>query len=235
MTTRHEPVQVPERMPANSVGDSSDEQASPESPELTVRPAPFRKARAYRLAGEVLHWTLASRSYHLRLADIKSIRVHMPGDSLELTSRCVMTDRSGKKYDIGDRHWFEPGMRPPGSPRRFERRTSGFVTLVQSIVSRLETINPDVQFVKGPGWIEWGFSALAGVAGVAIFMTGAYFMLSQGVWDIAAIAFMLMVVAYMPFLWPIIRSGGPKRVSPRELGVVLGRRPEGGPGESTGR
>lgn len=223
MTTRQDPAQTSDFETAQ-VTNSSDKSALPDSPELTVRPAPFRKTRFYRLDGDVLHWTLASRSCQLRLADIKSIRVHMPGESLELTARCMIVDRSGKKFDIGDRHWFEPGMRPPGSPRRFERRTREFVALVRSIVSRLEAINPETEFVKGPGWIEWGFSALAGVAGVAIFTTGAYFMLSKGVWDIAAIAFMLMVVAYMPFLWPIIRSGGPSRVPSRELGLVLDKR-----------
>lgn len=216
MTTRREPEHKPDSQ-AKGVSDA------PDSPELIVRPAPFRKTRSYRLAGDVLHWTLAGRTYSLGLADIRSIRVHMPGDSLELTARCVIIDHTGNKYDIGDRHWFEPGMRPPGSPRRFERRTADFVGLVRSMVSRLEAINPGVEFRKGPGWIEWGFSTLAGVAGVAIFCTGAFFMLSRGVWDIAAIAFMLMVVAYMPFLWPVIRSGGPKPASSRDINQILDR------------
>lgn len=180
--------------------------------EHAVRPRPFAKRRTFWLDDDTLYWTIGNRTHRLRLTDIESIRIHFPGGSLEVAAQCVIKDQSGLTHSIGDRHWYEPGTRPPGAPRRFERRTATFVALLKAVTARLKTIHPNVKLLQGPTWLQWGVSSILGLLAIGMFVTGLYFIVESGEWNTSAFIYMLMAVIYMPFLWPTIRTRGPRQV-----------------------
>jgi hypothetical protein len=180
------------------------------------RPGPWRAPRTYWLEGQVLHWRIRGRSGQLPLDRIAALRLYLPPDGQALAAHCDLIETSGRRHRISDHHW----ARNPQEGSRFgrhQRRTQSFRRLTHNLARRLQRANPHARFLTGPSRAEWIASLLVALLAIAVILGGALLMIAHGALHLAAAAFMGMTALYLPMLWPVIRSGGPRPFDPQTL------------------
>lgn len=180
------------------------------------RPGPFHRRRAYWLDGAVLHWRIDSAEGHAQLADIASMRLYLP-EGTGTAARCVLVEKAGRVHKLCDRYfprWTKEERHYWG---RLQRREATFRGLTFTLARRLKKANPEALFEMGPGRGEWIASRIMAALAIAIIVGGALLMLWQREFHLAPAAFMALVASYLPMLWPVIRSGGPKPFDPEAL------------------
>lgn len=178
------------------------------------RPGPFHRRRAYWLDGGVLHWRIgAGPGGHVAVGDIAAMRLNL-AEGTGGAARCVLVERSGRVHRICDRYW-------PGWTRaerhawgRLQRRNATFRALTLTLARRLHRANPSADFRIGPSRTEWIATCVVAALCVAVLAGGLALMIASGSFDLAALAFMGMAAVYLPMLWPVIRSGGPRPADP---------------------
>lgn len=177
------------------------------------RPGPFHPRRAYSLEGAALHWRIGSRQGQVLLSDIAAMRLHMPANPA-MVGRCVVVETSGRRHRLCDREWSRWA--------KAERRDATFRGLAFSLARRLGQANPHAILETGPSRGEWLASCAVAALGFAIVLGGVGLMVLQSRFEPAAVAFIGLAAVQLPLLWPVIRSGGPKRLD-------LDTLPEAGP------
>ncbi|MDK8874207.1 hypothetical protein [Paracoccus sp. SSJ] len=173
------------------------------------RPGPFHQRRAYWLDGAMLHWRIGSSEGHVALTDIASMRLNL-AEGTNSAARCVLVEKTGRVHKLNDLYWprWTKGVRRYWG--RLQRRDATFRGLTFTLARRLKKANPEVIVQTGPGRGEWLASCIMAVLAVAIVIVGLVLMVVHGRFEPAAAAFMALAAIYLPILWPVIRSGGPK-------------------------
>jgi len=181
------------------------------------RPGPFRARQAWWLDGHVLHWKIGHSAGRIALAEIASMRLHLPEGGAALTAHCDLFETSGRRHRITDRHWFRWIPRERHRFGRHERREATFRGLTFTLARRLARANPQARLLIGPSRGEWIASCIVAVLAVAIIIGGAGLMIATGRLSLPALAFMGLCAVYLPMLWPVVRSGGPRPLDPATL------------------
>lgn len=185
------------------------------------RPGPFRRRRAYWLDGGVLHWRIGDSPGHVPLTDIASMRLHVPEGGTKnigaLAARCVLVEKSGRVHKLCDRYWPRWTKEERRYWGRLQRRNATFRGLTFTLARRLAKANPEAVFNTGPSRIEWIATSAVAALAVTVVIGGSVLMLAQGKLHYHIAGFMALALAYLPMLWPVIRSGGPKPFDPAIL------------------
>lgn len=181
------------------------------------RPGPFRWRRAYWLDGTVLHWRIGDNpGGHVQLADIAAMRLNLAG-STGGASRCVLVEKSGQAHRLCDRYWpswTKEERRYWGRP---QRRQATFRSLTFTLARRLKKANPQALFEVGPSRTEWIATCVVAALAVAVIVASGGLMIARGQLYYQVAAFMALAAAYLPMLWPVIRSRGPQPLDPETL------------------
>ena len=119
----------------------------------------------YRLSEDALHSTSAKGTQALPFADVGMVRIYespgaasLFGQIAPAFTRCVIRPRRGRAIVLSSNHFVGLG--------RFEDRSATFRPFVDTLIARLGSANPGVQFRAGmpPGlWWTW-VTLLAAVA-----------------------------------------------------------------------
>lgn len=173
------------------------------------RPGPFHRRRAWWLDGAVLHWRIGSGEGHVQLADIVSMRLDL-AEGTGSAARCVLVEKTGRVHRLRDRYWPRWTREERRYWGRLQRRNATFRALTFTLARRLKDANPDAVIETGPGRGEWTATCLVAALAVVIILGGAGLMVAQGRIHFAALAFMALAAVYLPLLWLVIRSGGPR-------------------------
>lgn len=179
----------------------------------------FRSTRRQWLEGEYFCWSDEDgmNVQRVSLADMVSLRIQSQPAGTGHRTLCYLTEKSGRKHLITDLHWQSSAERKESGGARHVLRSQSCWKLISAIVKRLRLANPDALFLKGPGKFEWIFTIVVAVASVSIVVLGLYLMVSQQNYPFHIIGFIAMVAVYLPLLWPIIQSGGPKPFDPESI------------------
>ena len=181
------------------------------------RPGPFHRRRAYWLDGAVLHWRIGDGpGGHVHLIDIVAMRLNL-AEGTGGAARCVLVEKSGRVHKLCDRYWPRWTREERQHWGRLQRRDATFRSLTFTLARRLKAANPDALVESGPGRGEWFATCIVAALAVVIILGGAGLMIAQGRIHFAAVAFMALAAIYLPMLWPIIRSGGPRQLDPASL------------------
>jgi len=180
------------------------------------RPGPFHWRRAYWLDGSVLHWRISDHPGQVRLADIDSMRLNLP-EGTGAASRCVLVEQTGRVHKLSDIYWPRWTKEERRYWGRLQRRDATFRGLTFTLARRLKKANPDAVIQTGPGRGEWLATCIVAAFAVAIVIGGAALMVVHSRFEPAATAFMALAAIYLPMIWPVIRSGGPKPLDPETL------------------
>lgn len=181
------------------------------------RPGPFHKSRAYWLDGAILHWRIGDHADHVALDDIAAMRLYLPAGGEAVTAQCVIVENNGRRHRISDRYWWRWTREERHRFGRHQRRTDTFRGLVCTLARRLVKANPQAVCQTGPGRGIWIASCLVASFALVIVLAGAGLMLKRGEFSLVAAAFTGVAILYLPLLWPVIRSGGPKPLDPETL------------------
>ncbi len=173
------------------------------------RPGPFHRRRAYWLDSAVLHWRIDSAKGHVQLADIASMRLNL-AEGTGSAARCVLVEKSGRVHRLCDRYWPIWAKEERLYLGRLQQRNATLRNLTSTLGRRLRKANPDAVLETGPSRGEWTATCLVALFGVTVIVAGAVLMAVQGQISCPAVAFMALVAVFLPMLWPVIRSGGPK-------------------------
>lgn len=178
------------------------------------RPALFGARRAYWLDGGVLHWRIGNCRGHVAVADIVSMRLWMPDGA---PACCQLTEASGRRHAITDRHWF--GWSAQERPRwgRHQQRTATFQGLLFTLARRVQKANPQARFRCGPGRGAWIASWIAAVLLAMAVIAGAGLMIAQGRVSWPALGLMGLALFHAPKLGPVLRAGGDRPFDPESL------------------
>lgn len=180
------------------------------------RPGPFHRRRAYWLNGAVLHWRIGTSEGHVALTDIASMRLN-PAEGTGAASRCVLVERTGRVHKFSDIYWPRWTKQERSHWGRLQRRDATFRGLTFTLARRLKTANPEALIETGPGRGEWLATCIVAALAAAIVIMGIALMVIHSRFEPAAAAFMALAAIYLPMLWPVIRSGGPKPLDPQTL------------------
>lgn len=180
------------------------------------RPGPFHRRRAYWLNGAVLHWRIGTSEGHVALTDIASMRLN-PAEGTGAASRCVLVERTGRVHKFSDIYWPRWTKQERCHWGRLQRRNATFRGLTFTLARRLKTANPEALIETGPGRGEWLATCIVAALAAAIVIMGIALMVIHSRFEPAAAAFMALAAIYLPMLWPVIRSGGPKPLDPQTL------------------
>lgn len=180
------------------------------------RPGPFHRRRAYWLNGAVLHWRIGTSEGHVALTDIASMRLN-PAEGTGAASRCVLVERTGRVHKFSDIYWPRWTKQERSHWGRLQRRDATFRGLTFTLARRLKTANPEALIETGPGRGEWLATCIVAALAAAIVIVGIALMVMHSRFEPAAAAFMALAAIYLPMLWPVIRSGGPKPLDPQTL------------------
>ncbi|WP_186396633.1 hypothetical protein [Stappia sp. TSB10GB4] len=180
------------------------------------RPGRLRRQRAYWLDGAVLHWRIGSREGHVALTDIASLRLNLPATP-RLAASCVLVEKTGRVHKLSDIYWPRWTREERPYWGRLQRREATFRALTFTLARRLNKANPDAILETGPGRAEWLATCVVALLAAAIVIVGIALMVVHGRFEPAAAAFMAVAAIYLPVLWPVIRSGGPKPLHPDTL------------------
>lgn len=181
------------------------------------RPGPFHRLRAYWLDGGVLHWRIGHETGHVALQDIKGIRFNLPEGGEAMTAHCRIEERSGRTHRISDRYWWRWTQEERHRFGKHERQTATFRGLTFTLARRLMKTNREAVIQTGPGRAEWIATCITAMIAAAMVPAGIVLMLFSGEFSLAALAFMALAILYLPLLWPVIRSGGPRPLDPESL------------------
>ena len=180
------------------------------------RPGPFHRQRAYWLDGGLLHWRIGSDEGHVALADIASMRLNL-AEGTGAAARCVLVESAGRVHKLSDIYWPRWTRQERPYWGRLQRRDASFRGLTFTLARRLKNANPDAVIQTGPGRGEWLVTCIVAALAVAIVIGGAALMVVHARFEPAAAAFMALAAIYLPMLWPVICSGGPKPLDPETL------------------
>jgi hypothetical protein len=181
---------------------------------------PWQRERAVWLDSAVLHWRVGERVTRLPLTEIAVMRLNLPSGEVS-AGHCVLVDRAGRVHRFDDRFWPRLG--------KVQLRRATFRGLTFTLARRLAQVNPEAVILQGPGRGEWLASCLVALAVVAVVVVGAGLMLAEGRFVPAVVAFMGLAAVSLPFLWPVIRSGGPRPLDPATLDLQEVRGSRGRP------
>jgi len=181
------------------------------------RPGPFRARQGWWLDGHVLHWKIGQSAGHIPLAEIASVRLHLPEGGAAVTAHCDLVETSGRRHRITDRYWFRRTRHERHRFGRHERREATFRGLTFTLARRLARANPRARFLTGPSRGEWIASCIVAALAVAIILGGAGLMIALGRLSLPALAFMGLCAVHLPMLAPVVRSGGPRPLDPATL------------------
>lgn len=179
------------------------------------RPGPFHWRRAYWLDGSVLHWRISDHTGQVRLADIDSMRLNLPEGTG--AARCVLVEQTGRVHKLSDIYWPRWTKQERHHWGRLQRHGDTFRSLTFTLARRLKKANPEAVIQTGPGRGEWLATCIVAALAIAIVIGGTALMVAHGRFEPAAAAFMALAAIYLPMLWPVIRSGGPKPLDPETL------------------
>lgn len=180
------------------------------------RPGPLHRHRAYWLDGAVLHWRIGSVEGQVQLSEIASMRLDL-ADGTASAARCVLIEKTGRIHKLCDRYWPRWTQEERRCWGRLQRRNATFRSLTFALAGRLKKANPDAVLETGPGRGEWIATCIVAALAVVIILGGAGLMITQGRIHFAVLAFMALAAIYLPMLWPVIRSGGPRPLDPATL------------------
>src|SRR5690606_41229797 len=96
-------------------------------------------------------------------------------------------------------------------------RVGPFPALPFTLRRGLKQASPDAAIQTGPARGEWLATCIVAAFAVAIVIGGAALMVVHSRFAPAATAFMALAAIYLPMIWPVIRSGGPKPLDPETL------------------
>lgn len=181
------------------------------------RPGPFHKSRAYWLDGAILHWRIGDDEDHVPLSDIAAMRLYLPDGGDAVTAQCVLVENNGRRHRISDRYWWRWTRDERHRFGRHQRRTATFCGLSYTLARRLVKANPQAVCQTGPGRGEWIATCMVAIFALLVVLGGLGLMLKSGEFSLVAAAFMGLAILYLPLLWPVIRSGGPKPLDPETL------------------
>lgn len=181
------------------------------------RPGPLRAQQAWWLEGHVLHWKRGQKTGHIPLGEIASMRLHLPAGGAAATAQCELTEVSGRRHRITDRYWFRWTPEERHRFGRHERHEATFRGLTFTLARRLAQARPQAQILAGPGRGEWIATCIVAALAIAILTGGAGLMTAAGRVSLPALAFMAVCALYLPVLWPVVRSGGPRPLDPATL------------------
>lgn len=188
------------------------------------RPGPFHRHRAYWLDGAVLHWRIGNEVGHVPLTGIEAMRLDL-AEGAGPASRCVLVETSGRVHKLCDRYWPRWTRAERGNWGRLQRRGATFHSLTFTLARRLIAAHPAARLETGPGRGEWIASWVVAAFLVALLIGGTGLMISRGQMPLAALGFMALAVTGLPMLWPVIRSGGARRIDPATLHTVAAPHP----------
>lgn len=160
---------------------------------------------------------VGDESRELPLANIAAMHLSL-AEGTGGAARCVLTDQSGRKHMFSDRYW--PQWKK-GERRRWGRnqlRKESFWALTLPLAQELAAVNPQAVIMTGPSRAEWVASCIVAVLAIAVIIIGVGLMLANWQFPLAAMAFMGAVAAYLPMLWLVIRTGGPRPFDLDDLG-----------------
>ncbi|WP_116655118.1 hypothetical protein [Pelagibacterium sediminicola] len=180
------------------------------------RPGPFHRRRAYWLEGAALHWRIGADEGQAQLADMAFMRLNPPDDT-GAPARCVLIEKTGRVHKLCDRYWPRWTKQERHSWGRLQRREATFRALTFTLARRLKKANPGTILESGAGRSEWIATCIVAALAIAIILGGAGLMIAQGRIYLAILAFMALAAIYLPMLWPVIRSGGPRPLDPATL------------------
>lgn len=185
----------------------------------TAKSGLLKPVRRFWLEGEFLCWSdqNGKNSQKVSLADIATVRIQSRAANMQTAALCYLTEKSGRKHFISDLHWQSRAEGKASGGGRFALRSQSYWALVSTLIRRLRLVNPDAQFLQGPSKFEWVSTIVVGIASILVFVIGLYLMISEDTYPFHVIGFMALALVYLPLLWPIIRSGGPKPFDPESI------------------
>ena len=172
------------------------------------RPRLFGRVRYVYLQQQSLIVDDKAKMLRLELSDIIALRVYQHGYAKRQVWECEITHASGQQIKLSNRHWNLSKGRLP----QLTLHTKHFFELLHRLLEGLRQINPQALYYIGPSMTEWALTCIVGVSALAVAVVGAALMWREQKVALPGLAFIALSLVYLPMLWPVMRSSGPKLV-----------------------
>lgn len=185
--------------------------------DYTHRPAPWRGIRRYWIEGRKLCWDKAGLRGEIPLDRIRQLRMHRSPAGGRTMIRCTLVTDTADKHLLLNHSWqyrcpigggFSPGYRD---------QSEAFDVFLTHLLQRLARHAGKVTYLDGPGRLEWIASTAMFAVAILLLVGGLALIALSGQFVLAPLAFMAVIALYLPVLWPIVRSGGPRPLDPASL------------------
>lgn len=181
------------------------------------RPAPWRGIRRYWIEGRKLCWDKAGLRGELPLDSIRQLRIHRSPAGGRTMVRCTLVMDNGEKHQLLNHSWHYRCPIGGGFSPGYRDRSEAFDTFLTHLLQRLARYAGQITYLEGPGRMEWLASTAMFAVAILLLIGGLALIALSGQSPLAPLAFMAVIGLYLPVLWPIVRSGGPRPLDPASL------------------
>ena len=185
--------------------------------DYTHRPAPWRGIRRYWIEGRKLLWDKGGLRGEIPLDSIRQLRMHRSPTAGREMVRCTLITDSGQKHPLLNHHWQYRCPTGGGFSPGYRDQNEAFDTFVGHLLQRLARHAGRITYLEGPGRVEWLASTAMFAVAIVLLIGGLALIVLSGQSPLAPLAFMAVIGLYLPVLWPIVRSGGPRPLDPASL------------------
>ena len=178
----------------------------------SCRPSLIEKERRWVLRADELSWTAEGFSDQTPLQEISEIRLqYAPTRYVAQMFRCRIRMRNGKVWHMQNHHFA--GM------ANFEDRSVGYKDLIENLVSRVASQNPQCAMISGSSWANWIFSSLFLCGSLLLLLVVMFYMWTAIGWLV--IVKLLLILFFLPraFLW--ISRNKPSRFDSQKIPADL--------------
>ncbi len=178
----------------------------------SFRPSLIEKERRWVLLSDTLAWSAEEFHDMTLLSDIAEIRLeYSPTRYVARMYRCHIRTRSGKAWQLKNHHFAGVGQ--------FEDRSETYRDLIENLIARVASQQPQCKFRGGVSWLNWLFSTLFMCGSLFVLAIVLFYMWTAVGWLV--IVKMLIIAFFLPraFLW--ISRNRPKAIDPRNIPAEL--------------
>lgn len=185
--------------------------------DYTHRPAPWRGVRRYWIEGRKLCWNQGGVRGEVPLEDIRQLRLHRSPSHGRDMVRCTLRTARGEEHRLLNHHWQYRCPTGGGFSPGYRDQSEAFDTFLAHLLQRLARHAGRVTYLEGPGRVEWIASTAMFAVAVLLLVGGLALTVLSEQSPLAPLAIMAVIALYLPVLWPIVRSGGPRPLDPASL------------------
>ena len=178
----------------------------------SFRPSLIEKERRWVLQADTLAWSAEEFQDATPLSEIAEIRLeYSPSRSVARMYRCHIRTRSGKLWQLKNQHFAGIGQ--------FEDRSEPYRDLIENLIARVASQQPQCKFRGGVSWLNWLFSTVTMCGTFGVLAIVLFYLWTAVGWMV--IVKLLIIGFYLPRACLWISRNRPKPLDPRNIPAEL--------------